>query len=157
MKIYRIGTGAAVGRAAFARALRVLEAIVPKWPNVSAGLALPRGSWIFLAVFAAGMALISLIGDQGLIAYRELRSEAERLRVDVVQMEARKIDLVRVIKSLHEDPDYIEQVARQKLGLVRPGELVLQIPPMSPPMSAPMSLPMSAPMSAPMSLQSPGN
>ena len=132
MKIYRIGTGAAAGRAAFARALRVLEVIVPKWPNVSAGLALPRASWIFLAVFAAGMALISLIGDQGLIAYRELRSEADRLRVDVVQMEARKIDLVRIIKSLHEDPDYIEQVARQKLGLVRPGELVLQIPPMSP-------------------------
>ncbi|MCH8841388.1 MAG: septum formation initiator family protein [SAR324 cluster bacterium] len=149
MKKYRIGTGTAAGRAAFARALRVLEAIVPKWPNVSAGLALPRASWIFLAVFAAGMALISLIGDQGLIAYRELRSEADRLRVDVVQMEARKIDLVRIIKSLHEDPDYIEQVARQKLGLVRPGELVLQIPPMSPLMSPPMS--------APMSLQSPGN
>ena len=105
---------------------------MPKWPSVSAGLALPRGIWIFLAVFAAGMALVSLVGDQGLIAYRELRSEADRLRVHVVQMEARKSDLVRVIKSLHEDPDYIEQVARQKLGLVRPGELVLQIPPMSP-------------------------
>ena len=157
MKKYQMVTATAAGRAAFARALRVLEAIVPKWPNVNAGLALPRASWIFLAVFAAGMALISLIGDQGLIAYRELRSEAERLRVDVVQMEARKIDLVRIIKSLHEDPDYIEQVARQKLGLVRPGELVLQIPPMSPLMSPPMSAPMSLPMSAPMSLQSPGN
>ncbi len=79
------------------------------------------------------MALVSLIGDQGLIAYWELRSEADRLRVDVAQMESRKSDLVRVIKSLLDDPDYIEQVARQKLGFVRPDELVLQIPPMSPP------------------------
>ena len=139
MKKHRMVTGVSAGRAAFARtlrafaqSLRALRAIAPKWPDASAGLTLPRGLWIFLAVFAAGMALVSLVGDQGLIAYRELRSEADRLRVHVVQMEARKSDLLRVIKSLHDDPDYIEQVARQKLGLVRPGELVLQIPPMSP-------------------------
>ena len=140
MKINPVATRTAAPRAAFARALRAiaqalraLEAIAPKWPHAGAGLALPKGIWLFLAVFAGGMALVSLIGDQGLIAYWELRSEAERLRVDVAQMESRKSDLVRVIKSLHDDPDYIEQIARQKLGLVRPGELVLQIPPMLPP------------------------
>jgi cell division protein FtsB len=39
---------------------------------------------------------------------------------------------MEVVTRLRTDPDYIEQVAREDLGLVKPGEKVLKLPPSSP-------------------------
>ena len=46
-----------------------------------------------------------------------LRAETARLTADV--------------DRLRTDPDYIEQIARDKLGLVKPGDRVLKLPPTS--------------------------
>ncbi len=132
MTIRRHQTGLKTVRAVLARARQALAGLIPEKPREAAGTALPRGFWIFLAVFAAGMLLVSLVGDQGLIAYWKLHGEAEALRGEIATMEARKSELARVIQALQDDPYYIEQIARQELGLVRPDEVVLQIPPMTP-------------------------
>ena len=82
----------------------------------------------FVLLFMVGMLLISLFGDQGLLAYYRLKTEARQLRLDVAALEETRGELVRIIRALREDDDYIEMLARQRLGLVRPGEIVVQLP-----------------------------
>ncbi len=89
---------------------------------------LPRWFMLFLGMFGVGMILISLIGDQGLIAYYKLRGEAETLKEDVAGMESRKNRLLREIEALQGDPATIEHLARKYHGLVKPGDVVLQLP-----------------------------
>lgn len=90
---------------------------------------LPRFFVLFLLLFGVGMILISLFGDQGLIAYYGLKREAAQLRADVAALEARRTELVRQIEALRGDPDYIAHLARVRLGLVKPGETVVELPP----------------------------
>lgn len=89
---------------------------------------LPRWFMLFLGMFGVGMILISLIGDQGLIAYYDLRGEAETLKGDVLRMEALKSRLLREIEALQGDPATIEHLARKNHGLVKPGDVILQLP-----------------------------
>jgi cell division protein FtsB len=90
---------------------------------------LPRGLAPFLLVFAAGMLIVSLLGDQGLVAYWMLRAEEEALRRNLVRLEAREAELLLEIEALRTNPAYIEQVARRELGFVRPEEILVQLPP----------------------------
>lgn len=89
---------------------------------------LPRAFLLFLLLFGTGMILISLIGDQGLIAYYRLRTEAAQLREDVERLEKRRTFLGHEIRALLGDPRYIEHLARRDLGLVKKGEIVVQLP-----------------------------
>lgn len=89
---------------------------------------LPRFFFIFLLLFGVGMLVISLLGDQGLIAYLRLQTEAENLRDRVMQLEQRRGELEDGIQALRYDPAAIELMARKKLGLVRPGERIFQLP-----------------------------
>ena len=96
--------------------------------NSSLGQALPRAFPLFLLLFGVGMILISLIGDQGLIAFYRLRSEASALREEVKSLQRREVGLIREIEALRDDPGYIEHLARRDLGLIKPGEIVVQLP-----------------------------
>ena len=81
------------------------------------------------AVFLTAMILMTLLGEQGLIAYLRLQREAERLRKEVHALEARQRELTWQVRALREEPGYIELLARQKLGLAKPGETIIQLPP----------------------------
>lgn len=89
---------------------------------------LPRYFIAFVLLFMVGMLMISLFGDQGLLAYYRLKTESRQLRLDVAALEETRGELARTIRALREDDDYIEMLARQRLGLVRPGEIVVQLP-----------------------------
>ncbi len=96
--------------------------------GVPTGETAPRSLALFLALFLGGLVLISLLGDQGLIAYRRLQGQAAHLRGEVALLQARRVALGARIRALREDPAYIELVARRRLGLVRPGETIVQLP-----------------------------
>ena len=98
-------------------------------PEALAGGGAGRMVVAFLLVFGLGMALITLFGGQGWLAYQRLEDESVRLRQEVTQMETRQQLLKRELEALRNDPEYIELLARQRLGLVRPGERVIQVPP----------------------------
>lgn len=102
-----------------------------RWETSRAGALsgeLPRFFPLFLLVFGVGMILVSLVGDQGLIAYYQLRQETRALRQQVVHLRERRQELTGKIRALREDPAYIELLARRRLGLVRRGETVVEVP-----------------------------
>jgi cell division protein FtsB len=114
-----------------------LKIVFEGWSQLRQWLGEDDGSWnetaprpflLFLSLFGVAMVAISLFGDQGWFAYRSLSSQAYQLRQEVADLETREQDLVHDIHALRSDPAAIEKVARAKLGLVKPGETVIQLP-----------------------------
>ena len=62
---------------------RLLEYFKPSVSEEGEGPVLPRFFIAFLLLFGAGMLVISLYGEQGLIAYSELEKETARLEREV--------------------------------------------------------------------------
>ena len=81
-----------------------------------------------LAVTAVSFAAY---GGQSLTRVWMLKKEVESLERDLGTLRADAARLTAEVDRLRTDPDYIEQIARDKLGLVRPGDRVLKLPPAS--------------------------
>ena len=47
----------------------------------------------------------------------------------IAELEAENVRIKEEIRLLEEDPDYLEKVAREKMGLVREGEVIYRIVP----------------------------
>ncbi|HEY7601696.1 MAG TPA: septum formation initiator family protein [Methylomirabilota bacterium] len=88
---------------------------------------LTRPGWIVIGVLLV-LALMAVFGDNGVLALRRLRGEVDSLVREVKTLEAQNERLSRAISELQEDPGVIERIAREELGLVRPGERVLRFP-----------------------------
>jgi cell division protein FtsB len=103
---------------------------------------LTRPGWIVVAVLLL-LAVTALVGDNGVLALWRLRGEVAALDREVRALEAENERLARAIADLQENPAVIERIAREELGLVRPGERVLRFPrsprPGPPPVPAPRS------------------
>lgn len=74
------------------------------------------------------LVLVAVFGDRGLLDLWRLRRELEALHREVQALEAENERLARAIEQLRHDPGSIERLAREELGLVRPGERVLRFP-----------------------------
>jgi cell division protein FtsB len=88
---------------------------------------LTRPGWIVVGALLV-LAVMAVFGDNGVLALRRLRSEVDTLIREVHTLEAENERLSRAISELQEDPAVIERIAREELGLVRPGERVLRFP-----------------------------
>ncbi len=82
-----------------------------------------------LASLLALIALVvgSLFGDRGLLHLMAQRERAERLQAEIEELRAENGRLATEILALRRDPRAIERLAREQLGLARPGELVFLI------------------------------
>jgi cell division protein FtsB len=74
------------------------------------------------------LAVMAIFGDNGVLALRRLRGEVDLLVREVRTLEVQNERLSRAISELQDDPGVIERIAREELGLVRPGERVLRFP-----------------------------
>ena len=83
--------------------------------------------WMFFAVtgIVSVYLLISfLFYDIGFIKYIKMRGEHNRISEDIKRLQEGNKSLREEVKSLKTDPDYIEAYAREKLGLVKEGEII---------------------------------
>lgn len=87
----------------------------------------PHPGWIVAGVLALLLGA-ALFGDNGVLHLWQLRGEVESLHRDVQALEAENERLSRAITELRNDPSALERIAREELGLVRPGERVLRFP-----------------------------
>ena len=69
-------------------------------------------------------ALAALFGQQGLLKVRELEKEKLDLEERVVALQEKTERLRREVRSMQTDPFLYEKLARERLGLVKPGEVV---------------------------------
>lgn len=69
-----------------------------------------------------------LYGPHGWFALRHLEQDLQRQQQRIQELEQENQELSRQIQQLKTDPAALERLARQRLGMVRPGELVFQLP-----------------------------
>ena len=83
---------------------------------------------VALAVAAlAGWAYLVVAGDGGLLELREVRGELADLEARVAQLAAENDSLSRVLWRLENDPTYLEEVAREDYGMIKPGERLYRL------------------------------
>jgi cell division protein FtsB len=77
-----------------------------------------------LASIIALIALVvgSLFGDRGMLQLVAQRERAEALQRQIEELRAENVALAADITALKSDPRAIERLAREELGLARPGE-----------------------------------
>lgn len=79
-----------------------------------------------LLVLATIVVPLRMLDEQGLPRYRALRTELHDIRADNVRF-AREVRQLRgTVERLRDDPNEIERIARDELGMLREGELLFQ-------------------------------
>ena len=78
-----------------------------------------------LVLLAAGLAVY---GGHQVLRVRQMRGEIAAMERDIVTLRARTEELSRTVERLRNDPSYVEKLAREELGYVRPDETVLKFP-----------------------------
>ena len=82
----------------------------------------------FLVVFATILLIVdSLVGERGLLETLKARRQHRELAASLGALRLENGQLREEMRRLKEDPAAIESVAREKLGLIRPGELLFII------------------------------
>lgn len=81
-----------------------------------------------LLVMAIVAVPLRILDEQGLPRYRLLDAELRELQVENERLAREVRGLQREVDELANDPDAIERVARDELGMIRDGELVFQFP-----------------------------
>jgi cell division protein FtsB len=85
-----------------------------------------------LALFA--LLVHDIFGTHGFIAMRRTQKEIEQIREQIGKMNEQNKLLSEQVNSLKSDPKSIERIAREEMGLARPGEMIFKLPdPAKPP------------------------
>lgn len=76
------------------------------------------------SLISAYMIYAFIFSDLGLLRYITIKKEYNSLRSRISQLKEKNKKMEEEIKALKIDPEYIESLAREKLGLVREGEII---------------------------------
>mgnify|MGYP001256077098 CR=1 FL=1 len=85
-----------------------------------------RRALLFLLLFiSTALVANAIIGERGLIATRAAERDAMALAAEIAIIQSENNRLREQAKGLRDDPNAIESVARDELGLMRKGELLI--------------------------------
>jgi cell division protein FtsB len=83
-----------------------------------------RALQILFWFIAVSLGFNALFGDMGLVHGIRQRRLASRLQREVASLQRDNDALMAEVKALRRDPSRIETIAREDLGLTRPGEII---------------------------------
>ena len=82
-----------------------------------------------LLVYATFSVPLRILSQEGLPRYRRLQEQLTRIRRENVTLSADIEHLNREVKALLHDPEAVERIARDELGMIREGEVLFQFAP----------------------------
>ena len=85
----------------------------------------------FFGTTALGVAALAILGygGQSLARVWQMKHEVESLEHEIAGLRVETEKLSVAVSQLRSDPEWIEKLARELLGFVKPGERVLKLPP----------------------------
>ena len=83
-----------------------------------------RGLHVLLIFVTLVLIVDALIGEKGLMQSMNARRQYRQLQASLEDLRHENAALREEMRRLNEDPATIESLARQDLGLIRPGEVV---------------------------------
>jgi len=79
-------------------------------------------------LMTVAMILLAIFDDRGALAVRAQRQKRDQLKSEVVAAQQQNDTYRKEIEDFRHDPATIEKRAREKLKLVKPDEIVIQLP-----------------------------
>jgi cell division protein FtsB len=83
-----------------------------------------RGVHVLLIFITLVLIVDALVGEKGLMQSMNARRQYQQLQASLEELRRENAALREEMRRLNEDPGTIESLARQDLGLIRPGEVV---------------------------------
>ena len=86
-----------------------------------------RAGLLFSGILLIALLVGTLFGDGGFLQLMDERQRTAELAAELAALRAENSRLAEEIAALRSDPAAIERLAREELGLVRPGETVFLV------------------------------
>ena len=80
-----------------------------------------------LALMVLAVAVATYAGNQ-VLRVMQMRREIATMERDIAALRGRSEELSRTVERLRNDPAFVEKLAREEFGMVRPDETVLKFP-----------------------------
>ncbi|MGB6544604.1 MAG: septum formation initiator family protein, partial [Candidatus Acidiferrales bacterium] len=80
----------------------------------------------------AALCVHDIFGAHGFIAMRRTAREIDAARDEISRLDTENRALADQVGALKSDPRIIERIAREEMGLARPGEMIFKVPADSP-------------------------
>ncbi|HEX4546309.1 MAG TPA: septum formation initiator family protein [Candidatus Acidoferrum sp.] len=74
------------------------------------------------------LVVYDIFGAHGYLAMRRTQNEIKKVNANLEQLNKENAQLEQEVRELKTDPHKIEKIARDELGLARPGEVIIKIP-----------------------------
>jgi cell division protein FtsB len=103
-----------------------------------------NATWFLIGAFAL-LLLQDIFGTHGVLAMRRAQSEAANTRKEIDRINEENRRLQDHVNSLKTDPQAIERIAREEMGLARPGEYIFKTSPKPAEVSTPAPQPANPP------------
>jgi cell division protein FtsL len=81
-----------------------------------------------LGLLVLVMIVHDVFGTHGFLAMRRTQNEIKKVKANLDALSKENAVLEQEVKDLNSDPRLIEKIARDDLGLARPGEIIIRIP-----------------------------
>src|SRR5579862_4122411 len=74
------------------------------------------------------LAIHDVFGSHGLLAMRRTQKQIQDLHGEIERLNKENTNLSGEVQALRSDPKAVERIAREEMGLARPGEMIFKIP-----------------------------
>lgn len=99
-----------------------------------------RKRWlVFLAGLAILIAVASVVEKKSFVKVLQMSKTRTELQQEITRLRQANEGLTREIRAFANNPSQVEAIAREDLGLVKPGEIVYQFGPPRPSTALPAS------------------
>jgi cell division protein FtsB len=90
-----------------------------------------------LIIFVVVLVVHDIFGPHGYLVMRRTQQEIQKVNHQIDHLNKENAALEQNVKDLKTDPQTIRKIAREELGLAKPGEIIIKLPAQTPPEPAP--------------------
>jgi cell division protein FtsL len=83
---------------------------------------------VLLGVLLLLLVVHDIFGAHGYPVMRRTQNEIKKVNAGLEKLNQENLQLQQEVRELKTDPRTIERIARDELGLARPGEIIIKIP-----------------------------
>jgi cell division protein FtsB len=88
-----------------------------------------RNLSVLLGVGLLLLVVQDVFGTHGVLAMRRSKREAADIQKEINRLESENCSMEQGVENLKSDPQTIERIARDEMGLAKPGEYIFKLPP----------------------------
>jgi cell division protein FtsL len=79
---------------------------------------------VVVAILLFLLVAASLVGERGLLRLHQMHRTRAALNQEIEELTANNAVLAKEVRALRTDPGRVEAIAREDLGLIKPGEVI---------------------------------